>query len=112
MYIIHIIYYTGGPVDPVHQWTHWTPVDHCTRIRGDPKDRRAGGKNKYSYIIHMDNISDIMSLKIENNPKITVALKADETSVMSNVQTAHSELREAQALKINYHTKTKKKSSF
>ena len=61
-------------------------------------------------LIHMDNISDIMSLKIDNNPKITVALKADETSVMSNVQKAHAELREAQALKINYHTKTKKKT--
>ena len=62
------------------------------------------------HLVNTSNISDIMTLKITNNPKLTVSLKADETTSMEAITDIHSELREAQALKINYQTKTKRKN--
>ena len=62
------------------------------------------------HLVNTSNISDIMTLKITNNPKLTVSLKADETTSMESITDIHSELREAQALKINYQTKTKRKN--
>tara|TARA_B100001750_G_C15431173_1_gene558316 strand:+ start:495 stop:908 length:414 start_codon:yes stop_codon:yes gene_type:complete len=59
-------------------------------------------------LVNVENISDIMSLKLANNPRLTVSLKADETTTMEFITLIHEELREAGALKINYQTKTKK----
>ena len=58
-------------------------------------------------LVNVENISDIMSLKLANNPRLTVSLKADETTTMEFITMIHEELREAGALKINYQTKTK-----
>ena len=55
----------------------------------------------------LETISDIMSLKIENTPSLTVAFKADEETTMELITIIHEELREAQALKINYQTLVK-----
>jgi len=57
--------------------------------------------------VPIDNISDIMTIKIEDNPSLTVSLKADESTTMEYITMIHEELREAQALKIIYDTKTK-----
>jgi len=58
-------------------------------------------------LVKVEDISDIMSLKLANNPRLTVSLKADESTTMEYITMIHEELREAQALKIIYDTKTK-----
>ena len=48
-----------------------------------------------------------MFTKISRDPKLTVSLKSDENTIMGSITDIHTQLREAQALKLNYSTKTK-----
>ena len=48
-----------------------------------------------------------MFTKITNDPRITVSLKSDEESRMELITDIHTQLRKAQALKLNYSTLTK-----
>ena len=48
-----------------------------------------------------------MALKIAQNPKITISLKSDDKSRMQLITEVHTQLRKAQALKLNYSTLTK-----
>ena len=57
--------------------------------------------------VPIDNISDIMTIKIEDNPSLTVSLKADETTSMETITDIHSELRKACAHKIILDVRTK-----
>ena len=41
-----------------------------------------------------------------SDPQVIVSLKADEESKMGLISSIHEELREADALKLNYSTKT------
>ena len=45
--------------------------------------------------------------KISQDPKITVSLKSDDKSRMQLITEVHTQLRNAQALKLNYSTLTK-----
>ena len=51
-----------------------------------------------------------MYLKITKDPKLTVSLKADENSVMETLTDIHTQLRKAQALKLNYSALTQTKN--
>ena len=44
-------------------------------------------------------------MKIISNPKITVSLKSDENASMELISEVHTQLRKANALKLNYSTK-------
>ena len=46
--------------------------------------------------------------KISKNPKITVSLKSDQKTKMKLITDIHSQLREANALKLSYSALTKK----
>ena len=48
-----------------------------------------------------------MANKIVQDPKITVSLKSDNKSRMQLITEVHTQLRNAQALKLNYSTLTK-----
>ena len=43
-----------------------------------------------------------MYMKITKDPKLTVSLKADENSIMETLTDIHTQLKKAQALKLNY----------
>ena len=58
-------------------------------------------------IINLDDLSNVMFLKISNDPRITVSLKSDDDSRMELITEIHNELRKAQALKLNYSSLTK-----
>ena len=58
-------------------------------------------------ILDITNIGDFMALKITQNPKITISLKSDDKSRMQLITEVHTQLRKAQALKLNYSTLTK-----
>ena len=45
---------------------------------------------------------DGMYVKISRDPKLTVSLKADENSIMETLTDIHTQLKKAQALKLNY----------
>ena len=59
-------------------------------------------------IIGINNLSGIMYNKISKNPKITVSLKSDQKTKMKLITDIHSQLREANALKLSYSALTKK----
>jgi len=59
-------------------------------------------------IINIANLGDLMYQKITKDPKLTVSLKSDENSVMKTISDIHTELRKAQALKLNYSALTGK----
>jgi hypothetical protein len=48
-----------------------------------------------------------MYLKVLNNPRITVSLKSDGEARMELLTEIHTQLRKAQALKLNYSSLTK-----
>ncbi len=52
------------------------------------------------------NVRHIMYDIRAADPQLTVSLKADKSAKMGLVSTIHNELREADALKLNYSTKT------
>ena len=58
-------------------------------------------------IVDINNLGSYMAIKITQNPKITIALKADDKSRMQLITEVHTQLRKAQALKLNYSTLTK-----
>lgn len=57
-------------------------------------------------LMEMDNVRHIMYEKRVNDPQITVSLRADKDSNMGLITDFHQELREADALKINYSSRT------
>ena len=56
-------------------------------------------------IISMDNVKHVMYDKRVADPQLTVSLKADREATMELIGHMHNELREADALKINYSSK-------
>ena len=56
-------------------------------------------------IIPIDNVKHVMYDKRVADPQLTVSLKADREATMELIGNMHNELREADALKINYSSK-------
>ena len=59
-------------------------------------------------IVKINNLGEVMYQKITIDPKLTVSLKSDENSLMKTISDIHTELRKAQALKLNYSALTEK----
>ena len=53
-------------------------------------------------IIPMNGLSSIMYERVVADPKITVSLKSDENATMKLISDIHTQLREANALKLSY----------
>jgi len=53
-------------------------------------------------IIAMNSLSSIMYERVLADPKITVSLKSDENATMKLISDIHTQLREANALKLSY----------
>ena len=53
-------------------------------------------------IISINGLSSIMYERMVADPKITVSLKADENATMKLISDIHTQLREANALKLSY----------
>jgi biopolymer transport protein ExbD len=58
-------------------------------------------------IININDLSNVMFLKLSRDPKLTVSLRSDEDSRMELISEIHSQLRKAQALKLSYSSLTK-----
>ena len=58
-------------------------------------------------LVSMDDLGEAMYLKITKDPKLTVSLKADENSLMETLTDIHTQLKKAQALKLNYSAMSK-----
>ena len=54
----------------------------------------------------VEDVRHVMHEKRSSNPQIVVSLKSDEEARMGTVSGIHNELRKADALKLNYSTKT------
>ena len=54
----------------------------------------------------VQDVAKIMYEKRVSDPQLIVSLKADEEAKMELISSIHVELREADALKLNYSTKT------
>jgi biopolymer transport protein ExbD len=54
----------------------------------------------------IQDVAKIMYEKRVTDPQLIVSLKADEEAKMELISSIHEELREADALKLNYSTKT------
>ena len=54
----------------------------------------------------VQDVAKIMYEKRVSDPQLIVSLKADEEANMELISSIHEELREADALKLNYSTKT------
>ena len=54
----------------------------------------------------VQDVAKIMYEKRVSDPELVVSLKADEEAKMELISSIHEELREADALKLNYSTKT------
>ena len=55
----------------------------------------------------IDDLSGVMYMKLTKDPKLTVSLRSDEDSRMELITEIHTQLRKAQALKLNYASLTK-----
>jgi len=53
-------------------------------------------------IISMSGLSSVMYERMVADPKITVSLKSDENATMKLISDIHTQLREANALKLSY----------
>ena len=53
-------------------------------------------------LVNMDDLGEVMYVKISRDPKLTVSLKADENSIMKTLTDIHTQLKKAQALKLSY----------
>ena len=53
-------------------------------------------------IISMNGLSSVMYKRMVADPKITVSLKSDENATMKLITDIHTQLREANALKLSY----------
>ena len=62
-------------------------------------------------IINVSDLSNVMFMKLSQDPKITVSLRSDEDSRMELISEIHTQLRKAQALKLNYSSMTKESGS-
>ena len=60
--------------------------------------------NDRLFAVH--DVAKIMYEKRVSDPQLIVSLKADEEAKMELISSIHEELREADALKLNYSTKT------
>tara|TARA_Y100001960_G_C14671019_1_gene825994 strand:- start:825 stop:1241 length:417 start_codon:yes stop_codon:yes gene_type:complete len=58
-------------------------------------------------IININDLSNVMFMKLSRDPKLTVSLRSDEDSRMELISEIHTQLRKAQALKLNYSSLTK-----
>ena len=54
----------------------------------------------------VEDVRHVMYEKRSSNPQIVVSLKSDEEARMGTISGIHNELRKADALKLNYSTKT------
>ena len=57
-------------------------------------------------LFSVQDVAKIMYEKRISDPQLIVSLKADEEAKMELISSIHEELREADALKLNYSTKT------
>ena len=57
-------------------------------------------------LLGVDDVSIVMYDKRVADPQIVISLKGDEEAEMELISDIHNELREVEALKINYSTKT------
>ena len=57
-------------------------------------------------LFSVEDVAKIMYDKRVSDPQVIVSLKADEEAKMELISAIHEELREADALKLNYSTKT------
>ena len=57
-------------------------------------------------LFSVHDVAKIMYEKRVSDPQLIVSLKADEEAKMELISSIHEELREADALKLNYSTKT------
>ena len=57
-------------------------------------------------LFSVQDVAKIMYDKRVSDPQVIVSLKADEEAKMELISSIHEELREADALKLNYSTKT------
>ena len=57
-------------------------------------------------LVDINNLGEAMYIKIIRDPKLTVSLKSDENSLMETITDIHTQLRQAQALKLNYSALT------
>jgi len=62
-------------------------------------------------IISVNDLSGLMYLKLTKDPKLTVSLRSDDDSRMELIAEIHTQLRKAQALKLNYSSLTKEVGS-
>ena len=53
-------------------------------------------------LVNMNDLGEVMYVKITRDPKLTVSLKADENSIMETLTDIHTQLKKAQALKLSY----------
>ena len=53
-------------------------------------------------LVNVPDLGEVMYSKILRDPKLTVSLKADENSIMETLTDIHTQLKKAQALKLNY----------
>ena len=53
-------------------------------------------------LVNMADLGETMYIKISRDPKLTVSLKSDENSLMETVTDIHTQLKQAQALKLSY----------
>jgi len=53
-------------------------------------------------LVNVPDLGEVMYIKISRDPKLTVSLKADENSIMETLTDIHTQLKKAQALKLNY----------
>ena len=58
-------------------------------------------------IINVNDLSNVMFMKLSQDPKITVSLRSDEDSRMELISEIHTQLLKAQALTLNYSSMTK-----
>ena len=57
-------------------------------------------------LFNIENVRNIIYDKRVADPQIVISLKADELARMNLISGIHNELRKADALKLNYSTKT------
>ena len=62
-------------------------------------------------IVNISDLGNVLILKLTNDPRITVSLKSDDESRMELITEIHTQMRKAQALKLNYSSLTKSEDS-
>ena len=58
-------------------------------------------------IVSINDLGNVMLIKLTNDPRMTVSLKSDDDCRMELITEIHTQLRKAQALKLNYSSLTK-----